>query len=116
MKIIGLHDPACHVANFIRRHEPRSVDADNLECREARFQHLPAPRVGGQQQATGMVPAHVLAANLLDLVVELNRIGLQRGNVGVRIQGEIPCRSVPCGASGQLGTLNQQDILPAEFC
>ena len=64
-------------------------------------------------------PAHVvqpagLAGELFELAVEADGVALQRGHVGVGVQGvEAPCR-VPGRAGGQLGALDEHDIAPAQ--
>ena len=69
-----------------------------------------------QGDSAHMVEPAALAGLLLQFTVQLDRVALQRGHVGVRIEGvETPGR-MPGGPRGQLGALDEGDIGPAELC
>ena len=47
------------------------------------------------------------------LVVEIDRVGLQLGDVRVAVQRVKPTGGMPCRAAGKLVALKQNDIFPA---
>ena len=55
-----------------------------------------------------------LAGELFKLAIEPDRVTLQRGHVGVGVQGVEAARRVPGRTGGQLGALDEHDIAPAE--
>ena len=57
--------------------------------------------------------AHALAAFGLDLLVKVDRIVLQRRDIGVVVQRVKARRRVPGRTGGQFGTLDQGHIRPA---
>ena len=59
--------------------------------------------------------ADILAGILLDLLVELDRVFLQLGNVRITIDRVHAARRMPGGAGGQLRTLQKHHIGPAEL-
>ena len=96
------------------------VDRDDLEVHAeiaaARARHLQPvePLLGaGEIEAAGDVHAARDAGDRLDLLVEVDRVLLQLGDVGVAVQRVHAARGVPGRAGGQLGALDQHDVLPA---
>ena len=69
----------------------------------------------GEGQAADVVQAAGLAADLLQLLVEADGVALERGHVGVGVQGVEAARRVPGRARGQLVALDQDDVAPAEL-
>ena len=53
--------------------------------------------------------------SLLDLGEEVDRVGLERGHVGIGVEGMHAARRMPGGACGQDVPLDQRHVLPAEF-
>ena len=69
----------------------------------------------GQNHATREVQAAVLARDLLDLAIQLDRVLLQAGDVGVAVQGVERPGGVPGRPRGQLPPFEQHDIGPARL-
>jgi hypothetical protein len=70
-------------------------------------------RRAGQHQPAGQVHAAGLAGNRFDLLIELDRVALQLGDIGVAIERVEPAGGMPGRAGGQLLPLDQHDIAPA---
>ena len=79
------------------------------------FQVIQALLRGRDGHAAGVMQAAGLAADLFQLLVELDGVALQRRHVGVGIEGVEAAGRVPGRARGQLGTLDQHHVLPAEL-
>ena len=77
------------------------------------LQPLPARRRGGEHQPLGHVQPARLAGNLLDLLVEVDGVLLQLGDVGIAVDGVHAARRMPRRARRQLQPLEQHDIAPA---
>jgi hypothetical protein len=103
------------VADLVRCQQSGLLHAHGLEDRPGGFQPLPALRLRGDADPAGHVHADGLAALRLDLLVELDRVGLQGGDVRIRVQRVEAGGRVPGGAGGQLGALDQRDVGPAEL-
>ena len=95
----------------------RLVDRDQLEVHAevaaARLRHLqPVEPLGraGQHDAAGEMHAAGLAGDLLDLLVELDGVLLQLGDVGVAVDGVHAAGGMPGRAGGQFRALDQHDI------
>ena len=69
--------------------------------------------VGGERDAARQVDRAVLAGTLLDLLVELHRVLLELGDVGVAVERVHAARRVPGRAGGQLLALDQHHVGPA---
>ena len=69
----------------------------------------------GQHQAAGKVDAAVLAGDPLDLLVQLDRVLLELGDVRVAVERVHPAGRVPGRAGGQLAPLEQHDVGPARL-
>ena len=78
-----------------------------------RLEVIHALGLGGDGDAADVVEAAGLAADLLQFLVELDRVTLQLGDVGVRVEGVEAAGRVPGGARGQLRALDQQHVGPA---
>ncbi len=70
---------------------------------------------GGEIEEADAMDAAGLARFLLQLVVELDGIGLQRGHVGVAVDGVHAAGRVPGRARGQFRALDQRDVGPAQL-
>ena len=68
----------------------------------------PVLRVG-EHEAAGKVDAAGLPGDLLDLLVDLQRVVLELGDVGVGVEGVHAAGGVPGGAGGELGALQQDE-------
>ena len=77
------------------------------------FQPLVALLGGRKHQAFGHVQAARLAGDFLDLLVEVDAVLLQLGDVGIAVDGVHAARCMPGGARGELQALDQHHILPA---
>jgi hypothetical protein len=64
-------------------------------------------------QAADVVQAAGLAADLLELLVELDGVALERRDVGIGVEGVEAAGGVPGRARGQLRALDQHDVAPA---
>jgi hypothetical protein len=111
---LGRHDRV-QLSGLLGGDEAAIVDADGLEHPVGRLQPFPAVGRSGHRQAAGHVQADILTRFLLDLGQKVDRVGLKRGHVGVRIQRVKPARRVPAGARRQHRTFQEADIGPAEF-
>ena len=67
----------------------------------------------GQHQAARQVDGARLAADALDLLVQLDRVLLESGDVGVAVERVHPAGGVPGGAGRQVTALQQHDVGPA---
>ena len=67
----------------------------------------------GEHQAAGEVDAAGLPGDFLDLLVDLEGVVLELGDVGVGVERVHAPRRMPGGAGGELGALQQDDVLPA---
>ena len=82
---------------------------------EQRFHPVEALAGGRQHQARGHVQADILAGIVLDLLVEVDGVFLQLGDVRIAVDGVHAAGGMPGRAGGQFGALQQHDIGPAEF-
>ncbi len=101
--------------DLFRRHQPGFLHAHGLEHRPGGFQPLPAFRRSRQVDAAGHMHADILAALLLQRLVEADGVALQRGDVRVGIDGVETRGRMPGGARRQLLALDQNDVLPAQL-
>ena len=76
-------------------------------------QEIHALRGVGHHDAAGQMQAAGLAGKLLDLLVELDRVGLQFRDVGVAVQRMETAGGVPGRARCQLRPLDQKHVGPA---
>ena len=67
----------------------------------------------GQHQAARQVDRAVLAGDPLDLLVQLDRVLLEPGDVRVAVERVHPAGRVPRGAGRQLAPLEEHDVGPA---
>ncbi len=109
-----LLDKRVHLGGF--------VDRDDLEIHAeiapARLRHLQPvePLLRAREvEAAGDMHAAGLAGDRLDLLVEVDRILLQLGDVGIAVQRMHAARRVPGRARRQFGALDQHDVFPAAF-
>src|ERR1700678_399837 len=77
------------------------------------LQPFPPRRRRRQTVAAGHVHADALAALLLDPVVEIDRVGLERGDVRVIVHRMEAGRGVPGRARREFRPLDQQNVRPA---
>ena len=86
------------------------------EVAAARMGHAePVHALGGvgQHHTTGDVDTAVLTRHLLDLLVQLDRVLLQLGDVGIAVEGVHPTGGVPGRPGGQLGAFHEHHVGPA---
>ena len=76
-------------------------------------QEVQAVLGSGDGEAAHVVQAAGLSGQLLELAVEGDGVALQRGHVGVRVEGVEAARGVPGRARGELGSLDQDHVAPA---
>ena len=69
----------------------------------------------GEHQAARQVDRAVLAGDPLDLLVQLDRVLLEPGDVRVAVERVHPARGVPGRAGRQLAPLQQDDVGPARL-
>ena len=69
----------------------------------------------GQHDAAGNVHAARLPGDLLELLVEVDRVLLQLGDVGIAVHGVHAARGMPGRARCQLVALDQQHVLPTRL-
>src|SRR4029079_9192699 len=69
----------------------------------------------GEHQPARQVDRAVLAADPLDLLVQLDRVLLELGDVRVAVQGVHPAGRVPGRAGGQLAPLEEHHVSPARL-
>ena len=74
----------------------------------------PLGRVG-ELETTGQVDRARLTRLGLDLLVEVHRVLLEPGDVGVTVQRVHPARGVPGGPCGELLAFEQHDVGPSEL-
>ena len=79
------------------------------------LEEVHAIRGGGDGEAADVVQAAGLAGDGFQLLVELDRVALERRHVGVGVQRVEAARRVPRGSGGELRALDQHDVLPAEL-
>ncbi len=66
----------------------------------------------GHHHAAGQMQADLLAGELFDLAVKLDRVSLQLGNIRVAVQRMKPARRMPRRAGRQFRTFDQHHVLP----
>ena len=69
----------------------------------------------GQHQPAAQVDRAALAGDLLDLLVEVDRVLLEARDVRVAVERVHAAGRVPGGAGRELATLEQDDVLPARL-
>ena len=106
-------DERAHLADLLRRDETRR-HVHGLVHGALGFEHLPAFVGGGEAHAACHMHADALAALAFDLVVEPDGVALQRSDVRVVVEGVETRRSMPGGARGELGALDERDVPPSE--
>ncbi len=102
------------VMRFIRRQQMR-VEPHVAALGEDRLHPVEAVLGRGEHHARGHVQADVLAGIILDLLVELHRIFLQLGNVGIAVDRVHAAGGMPGRAGGQFRAFDEHNIGPAEF-
>ena len=97
-----------------------SLRADHLELHaevaaagDGHPQEVHPGLVAREHQAAGQVDRAVLAGLLLDLLVELDRVLLEPGDVRVAVERVHPAGRVPGRAGRQLAPLEEHDVGPA---
>ena len=103
-----------------REYSRRLVGGDQLELHAkiataclGHLQPVEALACAGEHDAAGHVQAAGLPGDPLQLLVEIDGVLLQPGDVGIAIEGVHAAGGVPGGSAGELATLDQQHILPA---
>ena len=108
---VGAHDRT--LGDDLLRRREAGVNAERLVDGALAAQPLPALGTRRDRIAAGHVHADALAALRLDLLVERDRVGLQRGDVRIVVDRVETRGGVPGGAGGEFGALDQRDIAPA---
>ena len=109
--VLGVHDRQ-HARRFIQidelgvQAEVAATAAGGVEVVE------PVLRVG-EHEAAGEVDAAGLPGRLLDLLVDLEGVVLELGDVGVGVERVHAAGGVPGRAGGELRALDQGHVLPA---
>ena len=110
-EVLGVHH---------REDVPRLVRRDHLEVHPEiatpsdRHPEEVHPVFGvGQHQPTAQVDRTALAGDLLDLLVEVDRVLLEARDIRVAVQGVHAAGRVPRGPGRELPALEQDDVLPA---
>ena len=83
----------------------RDEPLDPLEALLGRREHDPARHV----------ESRLLPRQLLDLPVDLDRVLLELGDVGVAVDGVHASRRMPGGPGGELGAFDEHHVRPAEL-
>jgi hypothetical protein len=103
-----------------RKQSRRLIHRDDLELHAevaaARLRHLQPVHAlagAGQHDAPGHVHTAGLFGDALDLLVEIDGVLLQLGDVRVAVDGVHAAGGVPGRAAGELAALDQQHVLPA---
>ena len=78
------------------------------------LEEVEAIRVRCEGESTHVMQSAGLAGELLELAIEPDGVALQRGHVGIRVQGVEAARRVPRRARSQLGALDEHHVAPAE--
>jgi hypothetical protein len=97
------------------RRDQLEVHAEVAAARHGHPQPVHALRRAREEQAPAHVNAAGNAGDRLDLLVQVDRVLLQAGDVGVAVEGVHAARGVPARAGGQFGPFDEQDILPARL-
>jgi hypothetical protein len=98
-----------HGFRFRRRDEFR-VHAEIAALGVGEAQEIHALRRIGHHYAAGEMQRAGLAGNLLQLLVELHRVGLELGDVRIAVQRVKAAGCVPGRAGGKLRALDENDI------
>ena len=78
------------------------------------LEEVEAVAVRGEGEPADVVQPAGLAGERFELAVEADGVALQRGHVGVGVQGVEAARRVPGRAGGQFGALDEHDVAPAQ--
>src|SRR3989442_1124473 len=89
------------------------AEAEVAGGRAGKVEEVHPLRRTGKVDSPGDVDAARLAGRFLDLTIELDRVFLQLGDVGVAVQRVHAAGGVPRRAGGQLVALDQHDVGPA---
>ena len=89
------------VIGFLRR-DQFGIQVQVAADRMGGFQPVHAIGRVGQYDAAGQVDAAGLAGDFLDLPVQLDRVALERGDVGIAVQRVHAAGGMPGRAAGQL--------------
>ncbi len=118
-------DRVPHRADEVLRVEQREqlvgfLDRDHLEFHtevaatcNGHVEPIDSFAVGGEREAPWQMDAAVLTRLRFDLLVQLDRVLLERGHVGVAVQGVHAARGMPRGSGGEFLALDQHDVVPA---
>ncbi len=98
-----------------RRRYQLQVHAEIAAARHGHAQPVDPLGRAGQHQAAGDVHAARNAGNRFDLLVQLDRVLLQLGDVRIAVDGVHAARRVPGRTGREFRALEQQHVLPARF-
>ena len=102
-----------HQAVGLLRADDLGVDVEVAPLRHHALQPVEALLGRGQHHPARDVEPRRLPGKLLDLLVELDGVLLQLGDVGVAVDGVHATRRVPGRAGGELVALEQHEVRPA---
>ncbi len=111
---LALVDERQQLLGFVQRNQ-FDLHAEIAALGADRLQPLPARGCRREHQPFRHVQPDGLAGDLLDLLVEVDGVLLQLGDVRVAVDGVHAASRVPGGARCQLEALQQHDIPPALF-
>ena len=112
---IGSFDQWKHFPNLCRCHQFR-FDSHGLEDRSHVLEIFPTRLACRQNDAACVFDADVLAALFLNVLVQIDGIGLKARDVQVVVQRMKSTCRMPSGPCSQLPALNQSDIRPTLLC
>ena len=98
-----------------RDRDELELHAEITAARLRHFQPVETLLRAGEHDAPGDVHAAGLPGDLLQFLVEIDRVLLQLGDVGIAVHGVHATSRVPRRAGSQLVALDQQDVLPARL-
>ena len=92
------------------------LHAQITTARLRHFEPVNPLRCSGKHQPAGHMHAAGLPRNLFDLFVEIDRVLLQFGDVGVAVDGMHTACGMPSRTRREFRAFNEQHVLPAGFC
>ena len=107
-------DQRMQALRFVEGNEV-DIEAHIFALGDHRLQIVEAFRSPGSHDPAGQMHAGRLTGNLLDLLVEIDGVFLQLGDVRIAVQCVHAARRMPGRARCQLAALHQNHVFPAQF-
>ena len=107
-----LLDERVHFGGFVDRQD-LEIHAEIAAARAGHLQPVEPLLRAGEIEAAGDVHAAGNAGDRLDLLVEVDRVLLQLGDVGIAVERVHAAGRVPRRPRSQFGALDQHDVFPA---